>query len=340
MKLKRRIVTAGSTFLLALGTGHLMQNPDALQALFGNGADAAPPPVAEKAAAPEPPPARESRLDGGAAALRQAAVSGLPDLPALQPAAFAVPRAAWPPADLPAPAVPAAMAEPAPAPLGQGCAQPRLALSAAPSAMIDAVLDAPCHPGTRVVLRHAGLGFALVLSETGRTQARIPAFEAEALVSVEFALGEATSAAVPVPDLVRYRRIGLQIQDGASWHLSALESGAAPGSPGHVTPAAPRDPATTAGGYMTLLGDAAAAPPLLAEVYTLPAALSDVEIEIEAEVTAATCGTELVGRTVRMQGDRAPVEAALALAMPPCDAIGDLVILPLPPLPLTLAARE
>ena len=73
------------------------------------------------------------------------------------------------------------------------------------------------------------------------------------------------------------------------------------------------------------LGDPAASLPMMAEVYTWPAGVAVVPV-IEAEVTEATCGRELMGET--LMSDRGAVTATdLTLAMPGCEAVGDILVL-------------
>ena len=86
------------------------------------------------------------------------------------------------------------------------------------------------------------------------------------------------------------------------------------------------------------LGDASAPLPLLAEVYTLPAT-GKVELSVEAQVTAQTCGRELLGEMLDSRDGKVRVQD-LSMAMPGCDALGDFIVLNNPRGDLTLASSE
>ena len=52
-----------------------------------------------------------------------------------------------------------------------------------------------------------------------------------------------------------------------------------------------------------------------------------VRLTIEAEVTPATCGHDMLGETLEAHAGTPVKIVALTLAMPGCDAAGDYVIL-------------
>ena len=136
------------------------------------------------------------------------------------------------------------------------------------------------------------------------------------------------------------QRFAVQWLGDDRFALNAFRNGATYGEPGHLTaqPLAMLDGITEAGAAVVALGDASAPLPLLAEVYTLPAD-GKATLTIEAQVTAQTCGRELLGETLDSRGGKATVRE-LTLAMPPCDAIGDFIVLNNPRADLTLAASE
>lgn len=238
-----------------------------------------------------------------------------------------------PPTDAPLVVAPVADVSVAQAPLTPVVAADPCATSlevfAQDNAMIGLTLLAPCHGGQRVVLRHGGLAVAMRTLATGSLFATLPAIEVSGAVEVRFDDGTRVQAAVAVPELARLRRFAVQWQDADRFAVQGFEAGADYGDPGHRT---------VANGGVVALGDPAVAPALMAEVYTLPDP-SDAVVTVEAEVTAATCGRELLGEMLLSQAGVARV-SELTLAMPACDALGGFVVLNNPFSDMTLAVAE
>lgn len=199
-----------------------------------------------------------------------------------------------------------------------------------PSAMIGLTLIAPCRVNERVTLKHAGLVVSAQTTATGGLFTALPAMDSAGSVEVLFADGQTAMAAVAMPELAALRRFAVQWQADDAFQLHAFEDGAGYGDPGEVSAANPHRPAPgvpAIGGFLTLLGDPATDAPLLAEVYSFPAdPAQSVEVVVEAEVTAKTCGRELLAETISSIGGRAE-GADLTLAMPDCDAVGDFLVL-------------
>lgn len=234
-----------------------------------------------------------------------------------------------------APPLPAAPADPAGA-TASAC-DADLSLAAKPGAMLDLSLVAPCRAGERVVLRHAGLTIAETLSAEGRLDLDLPALDAKGEVSVLFADASVLQSATAVPDVAKVHRFAVQWMADDTFQLHALERGVDYGQPGHVRAGSGASPD---GGFVIALGDPALDLPMMAEIYTWPAdATVPVEISIEAEVTEATCGRELLGETVETGAEDATV-TDLSLAMPDCDAVGDILVLKNPGQDVTLAAAD
>ncbi|MDT8857683.1 hypothetical protein RNZ50_22075 [Paracoccaceae bacterium Fryx2] len=304
MQLTRKIALASATLAVALGAGHLMQG----------GADR---PV-RVAAVQEPVPVAITPLAGEA----QPEIR-LPDLPASPslPAPALLPTvAAAPPVTLTLPED-----EGVPAPLGAvaDACPVQLDLVPQPGAMLGLTLLAPCRAGERVVLRHAGLAVTAQTSATGALFLTLPAMDREARVSILFGDGVTADAEIAVPDLAGMRRFAVQWLDRDASQLHAFEGAADYGTPGHIAAATPGKPG--AGGFLTLLGDAGVTLPMQAEVFTLPRH-SDARIVIEAAVTEATCGRDLLGETLISSAGRTEV-TELTVAMPDCSAIGDILVL-------------
>ena len=248
------------------------------------------------------------------------------------------------PAEAPAPVIaPATTAPAAPAPVIADACTPTLRLAAAPQAMIGVSLVAPCAPDSRVVIGHEGLSITGKTNAQGSLFLSVPALAVDADITARLPEGAEVSESVRVPAMATLRRIGVQWHDADAFQLHAFENGAGYGEPGHVSAAKPQTPTTgLAGtaGFMTVLGDPAVNLPLLAEVYTFPAGIAaNADITIEAAVTEATCGRELLGETIMtLAGDVYITE--LTLAMPDCEAVGDILVLKNLLTDLTIAAAN
>lgn len=207
-----------------------------------------------------------------------------------------------------------------------------MALIARPGAILDLGLLSPCRADQRVVIRHAGLAVTGRTSAAGTLIASLPALESPALVTIQFAGGEAAAAEADVPDLDRFERVAVQWQGSDRFQLHALHDGAEFDTPGHIYAAAP-GAAGPEGGFLSVLGDGTVDRPMLAEVYSFPAgtglASGMVRLVIEADVTAATCDRELLGETLHRTEDGI-VRNDIVVAMPDCDAVGDIVHWPDP----------
>jgi hypothetical protein len=157
----------------------------------------------------------------------------------------------------------------------------------------------------------------------------IPALARQAEVTVTFDDGRGTEAVATVASAPEYARTGVIWHGGAGLHLRALEFGARLGEPGDVWAEAPRSPdygVNGKGGFLTRLGRADMANPILAEVYSIPTGRmkrdGTVRLSIEAEVTDLSCGKVVSGKTFELGGDEPGRSIALDLTMPQCDALG------------------
>lgn len=206
----------------------------------------------------------------------------------------------------------------------------QLDLAVQPLAVLGLALLAPCHASERVVLRHGGLAITAKTSATGSLFLDLPALARDGAVSVLFADGTSASARIALPELVNFRRFGVQWLAGDAFQVHAFEGAADYGSPGDVSRANPQLPqpgVPAKGGFLSLLGDDQVDLPMLAEVYTYPASAdAPVRLVVEAAVTAQTCGRELLGETLSSEAGAATV-TDLTLAMPDCSAIGDILVL-------------
>ncbi|MFM7444918.1 MAG: hypothetical protein ACKO2N_13605 [Tabrizicola sp.] len=212
-----------------------------------------------------------------------------------------------------------------------------LGLSAGTQAMISVTLTAPCRAGERVVLRHAGLAIAEVVAKDGTLILDLPALSAEGEVSVLFPDAETAVGKVAIPDLASVKRFGVQWMADDAFQLHILEAGADYGQPGDVWTDAPVSPN---GGYLVALGNPELTLPMMANVYTWPADSSiAADVMLEAEVTEKTCGRELLGEALALEAGSVDI-TELTLAMPGCDALGDILVLKNPGQDVTLSASN
>ena len=327
--LKRKLARVVAILAVALGAGQLMQS----LSHSDQTTEVARSETAQKAVNIQP-------LAAGSEASPAAAVPVLdtPRLPetSVARATLTGPVPPIPPAavvDLAAPVLPAA-------PPPQATAAPEVAtvdpcaatldLTNGANAMIGLTLIAPCHPNERVVLKHAGLAITGKTTATGALFVDIPALQKDGQVEVAFKDGSKISSNVEVPEVAEMRRFAVQWQADDAFVIHAFEDDLGYDGPGDVSPANPHHPAPglpAKGGFLSLLGDATADLPLLAQVYTFPSdPTAKAEVVVEAPVTEASCGREILAETLFSSGGRVTI-SDLAAAMPGCDAIGDYLVL-------------
>lgn len=205
-----------------------------------------------------------------------------------------------------------------------------LQLLAEPSGMIGLTLTAPCNANQRVVLRHAGLAVTGKTSRNGDLAVSLPAFGINAEVSVRFPAGDTVTSSLTVPDAATFRRYGVQWLGDDAFQLHAFENGAGYGERGHVSDADPQRPLAgepQIGGFLLVLGDDRVDAPMLAEVYTYPQDQNaTVRIVVEAAITKKTCAREILGETLAEVAGEVTI-TDLTLAMPDCNAVGDILVL-------------
>jgi len=311
MFMKRRIIMVGATFFLAAATGHLMQNGTAL--IGGAAPDAGPAPQKLVAVVDIMPSSIVPLAGSASQEVMPLSVAPAPSAPKMQKVAPAVPLAQ------------------APAPID---CTPTLKLSLAPAAMMDLALSAPCNLNARVVIKHSGLTVTGVTDSTGLLKTTLPAMSSAAHVAVALPDGAKAAADLAVPALADYDRVAVQWQGDDAFQLHAFEFGADYGDAGHVSAETPRTPGfavQATGGFLTALGAPTVLLPMLAQVYTFPTGHSQrsgvVRLTIEAEITAKTCGHDMLGETLEAHAGMPVKIVDLTLAMPGCDAAGDFVIL-------------
>lgn len=211
-----------------------------------------------------------------------------------------------------------------------------ISLSAAANAgaMVDLKLSAPCYASERVTIHHHGLMFTEITRPDGSLRVSVPALSTHALFIASFDGGDGATASAEVPALPFYDRVVLQWKGDTGLQLHAREFGASYFTEGHVWAASAGDLSRTArgeGGFLTRLGNADAAAPLIAEIYSFPVGTSklsgQIALTVEAEVTEANCGVQVEAQTLERHGD-APLRVRdLTLDVPACDSTGDFLVL-------------
>ena len=307
MDIKRKITLGVATLAVALGAGHLVQSRKSggAAAQVADAAEVTPTGITLLAASAEP----------GDIPVTPPAVASLPT-PAIPAPPAATMLASVTPEQTPTTAI-------APAPQADAC---RATLDVLPGAngMLDLTLLSPCQPSTRVVLRHGGLAVTGRTSTGGALFSALPAMEPLGEVSAMFPDGTVVRAASPV-DLTGVQRFAVQWMADDRFALNAYQGGARFGDPGHVNAGA-MGLAEGANGWLMPLGDTSVDLPMLAEVYTWPAKSANVAIDLEAQVTEATCNRELLGETLESRAG-VVVRSDITLAMPDCAGVGDFLVL-------------
>ena len=314
----KRLATAVATLLAAFATAHLMQFGLSAGRLIAGDGQATPIGLATLVARPsgEGPVVLPEGPESLPAAAALAAALPTPD-------ARALPRDAR---------LPEAVERPRGNALGLTCDR-RLEVRAGPDASLRAEVTAPCDPGVRVEIAHAGLRFAIGTGSDGRALAEIPAMMPDSVVTARFLDGTVLRAEAAMPEAAGLDRVAV-VAEG--WTGLTLHTLTAPrGMSGRAQAGGRR------AGEIVRLGDAQLDAPLIAEVYTLPSgrfgALGHVRLELEAVVTQANCGRDISADLVRSGGLAGPVR--LGLSVPSCEAVGEMLVLPLPVTDLRLAGK-
>lgn len=332
MAMKRRLFAAGATLLTAAVIGHLVQNGGQLFAR-GSAPDKAKPAVVAAAS-----------LDSASVTALSAKPDGL-----IEPGSE---QAILPtlPADVIGEAGIAPVAADLPqriAGLDQGHAVPQtdaqdfdqyglqcdnsLTAKPATAGMVTLTLNAPCFPNMRVSVFHDALRFSAKTDATGQLIVDMPALVTNAAFMVQLNDETILSAIAAVPDAQEYDRVALQWQGRNAMQIHAFEFGAEFGKAGHVWGDAPSTPDAGQGGFLTVLGDASLPFGQMVEVYSYPRGTARdegvVRLSVEAEVTAANCGREIMAETLQPGADGRMEPAELTLFMPDCDAKGEFLVL-------------
>lgn len=333
---KRQAITAAITFVIAIGAGHFMQSGIA---------------GANRVTTPDPRPLEQAMpLSYIETSTLTSAMQAYEPMPSERhaPGSFLVPQApsvALVPAALPdisrqRPQLPDdVMRKPRSAQdygldaMGMDC-RPRLSATARPGAVVHLELSAPCDREARIDVSHAGLAFATATDRTGALTLEVPVLANPAEFDINLAGHEPIRAVVPVQNMRGHERVALQTTADHQLSIHALEFGASPGSVGHVSAAtsggiAPGTPGF--GGYLVQLGDLGVPGAPRAEIYSFPTGqfgrTGVVRLQIEAQVTEATCGRDLNANAFQTRKVGPLRQIDVSVAMPGCEALGDILVL-------------
>ncbi|MEM7296275.1 MAG: translocase [Pseudomonadota bacterium] len=218
-------------------------------------------------------------------------------------------------------------------PLADTCA-PSLSATEGAGAMLLVTLDAPCHTEESVILHHEGMMFTVLTGASGQASVSVPALAVDATFMAEFDDGAMAITQVEVTSLPFFDRVVVQWTGDAGFQLHALEGGARFGETGHIWQASAGNISSAArgeGGFLTELGDTGVDMPRMAQVYTFPSGMAveaqDVLLQVEAEITETNCGRDVNAQTLQLRPDTPLKIKDLSLAIPGCEAQGDLLVL-------------
>lgn len=203
---------------------------------------------------------------------------------------------------------------------------PQLKLDRAPGAMIELTFLG-CEEKT-VRISHGGVQTSTKTNSAGELRQSIPAMEETAQVTVIFD-DDVIESTIKVPDASMYKRVAIVWSGAQSLQMHAFEFGAKRHQFGHVWAGAPKSPKRAtrgSGGFLSKLGDGSGAS---AEVYSFPAEQSQnqgvVRLVVEADVTPLNCGKQ-IDAVALQSGILGGIDITeVALKMPQCDGIGQVV---------------
>ena len=305
---KKQIITAGLTLGIALTTGFVMQNGDAVAAFLTDrqAPDELPAPVPAPVVKSSVLPSLsqpEAKMEPIKAALFQTeAVTALPDSVEAIEATLTC--------------------------------ETTMRSEALAAAMVRLRLTSDCRPNERLSVHHEGLVFTTQTDAAGMVTLEVPALSANAVFLASFPNNEGAMTQIKVPSLNTYDRVVLQWRGESALQLHALEFGATYGEEGHVWSASSRDASmavTGRGGFITTLGTALDDTAWTAEVYSFPTRFmiegGTINLSVEAEITARNCAREIEAQTIQIRPNAEPSVVDMVLSVPECDAVGDFLVL-------------
>lgn len=109
-----------------------------------------------------------------------------------------------------------------------------------PGALTRLTVSAPCVPGSAAELAYRDLRLGVAIDSTGRGEIVVPGFEPVMPAALRFVDGTRIEFDLTFSGLSQIDRFAVAADEAAPFALNALEFGAAPGAPGHLSATNPR----------------------------------------------------------------------------------------------------
>lgn len=212
-------------------------------------------------------------------------------------------------------------------PFGYPCGA-TLSATPMPAAMIAVEVADPCRPSAPVTIRQGNFTIDTRTDRFGQASETIPVFADNPVIFAR--IERDTLSLSPKADGAQdFTHVGLIWRGQKRLHIHALEFGARHGQPGHIWSGAPGTPAEAIEGGRGYLSQIALSALEQAEIYTFPvgrtAARGVVRLEVTADVTKETCGTEVEAQAFQTGPMGTLNFTDILLEMPSCDKIGETV---------------
>ncbi len=218
-------------------------------------------------------------------------------------------------------------------PFGTPC-NPQISASAAPGALVWLKIQAPCHPNSRVELRHGKLIVTFKTDHIGNLATLVPVFEQNARFSIKIGASVARKLVVNVPDLAGMDRVGIQWRGAFPVTVQAVEFGTTLSAKRYLRADQPENIARILRkntGFLLRLGDDSVENPAMAVVYSLPRGKSAktgvIDFIVSATATNASCGRAQVIQSFRSKAGRLIGASGLLYKMPACGAKTQSIVL-------------
>lgn len=196
-------------------------------------------------------------------------------------------------------------------------------------AITEISIFAPCHAGEIATISHGPLIFDAEIGADGQLLTHVPAMMADGIYEITLADGASAEDRAVADDFHLYDRVAIAWTGAAVLSLNAYEFGAEFGAAGHVHPGNADDLDLDAQGFMVLLGDTQNG--ARAQVYSFPSGIpmqsGSIRIEIEADITADSCGRILQATSMEAYSGSAVDRHDLTMHMPACSDIGGFLVL-------------
>lgn len=210
--------------------------------------------------------------------------------------------------------------------LGQTACSPSLTSAPMVDGLIELMLDAPCHPDTRLVVSHNDLAFSAYTAEDGSFSVFLPALSVAAKVDVFLSDEIFLQTELTVPDADDHLRVALQWNGDARFSLHAYHFGAHYGETGHVHALKPFD-SNLDDAFLISLGEGRGPEPMIAEIYSIPLALAgQSRVEVELQYSAEHCAQDL-SAFISDTGNATTPLKEIIFAVPDCPAEPGMVVM-------------